>query len=349
MNTTHTPPDTITHTYIRTFITTVIALLLTCTLLGCTSNTDTTENSLASTPEQTQTSETTSDQADTKADTTTSSQTASDGASQATTLESITLADIPPYSGNPVYVVNNNLPFFSPDDLYVRDLESYSPLDSLGRCGVAIACIGIETMPTQERGSIGEVKPSGWVMAKYDCVDGKYLYNRCHLIGFQLAGENANNKNLITGTRYMNVDGMLPYENKIADYVERTSAHVLYRVTPLFDGTNPVAAGVLMEARSIEDSGAGVCFNVFAYNVQPGVGIDYTTGNSWLLQDEETTIPTDTQSPAYTYVLNTNSKKFHYPECSSVDKMSDKNKEEVYDTRENLIAKGYEPCGRCNP
>ena len=278
--------------------------------------------------------------------------------------QTFTADDIPAYTGSYYVPINDNIPFFSKKDLVVRDLESYSPLDSLGRCGVAISCIGTETMPTEERKSIGDVHPSGWVMKKYDFVDGKYLYNRCHLIGFQLAGENANERNLITGTRSFNVQGMLPFENMVADYVDQTGAHVLYRVTPIYEGDDLVARGVLMEARSIEDSGAGVCFNVFVYNVEPGVVIDYATGDNHADNKNSSSASSNSnssnssnaqhnsssqQSPKMTYVLNTSSHKFHYPECSSVDGMNEENKKEVKDTREHLIEQGYEPCGRCNP
>ena len=192
----------------------------------------------------------------------------------------VTLADIPEYSGEPYVVLNDNWPDFDVEDLTTEPFEYYSELDSLGRCGVAYANVCLEIMPTEERGSIGQVKPSGWQTVKYDFVDGKYLYNRCHLIGYQLAGENANRQNLITGTRYMNVVGMLPFENMVDNYVEDTGNHVLYRVTPIFEGTNLVASGVRMEAFSVEDEGEGICFNVFVYNVQPGVVIDYATGES---------------------------------------------------------------------
>ena len=191
-----------------------------------------------------------------------------------------TLADIPEYSGDPYVVLNDNWPDFDVEDLTTEPFEYYSELDSVGRCGVAYANVCLEIMPTEERGSIGQVKPSGWQTVKYDFVDGKYLYNRCHLIGYQLAGENANARNLITGTRYMNVTGMLPFENMVDNYVEDTGNHVLYRVTPIFEGTNLVASGVRMEAFSVEDEGEGICFNVFVYNVQPGVVIDYATGES---------------------------------------------------------------------
>lgn len=197
----------------------------------------------------------------------------------------VSLDQIPPYFGQAYVPIDDNVPGFTEDELTTDSYEYYSPLDELGRCGFARSCVGVDLMPTEERGSIGSVKPSGWQTVKYDCVDGKYLYNRCHLIGFQLAGENANEKNLITGTRYLNVTGMLPFENDIADYVQRTDNHVLYRVTPVFVGTELVARGVQMEAYSVEDAGDGVCFNVFAYNVQPGVVIDYATGESWLEED----------------------------------------------------------------
>ena len=193
----------------------------------------------------------------------------------------IDLSEIPPYSGSPYVVLMDNQPDFSMDDLTTDEFEFYSELDQYGRCGVAFANISLYTMPTEPRGEIGMIKPSGWHTVKYDWVDGKYLYNRCHLIGFQLAGENANEKNLITGTRYMNVEGMLPFENMVDDYVEETGNHVLYRVTPIYNGTDLVASGVQMEALSVEDEGEGLCFNVYVYNVQPGVEIDYATGESW--------------------------------------------------------------------
>ena len=190
------------------------------------------------------------------------------------------LSDIPEYSGSPYVAVNGNVPYFSESDLTDVSFESYSDLDALGRCGVAYASVSTDTMPTEKRGSIGEVKPTGWHNKKYDFVDGKYVYNRCHLIGYQLTAENANEKNLITGTRYLNVQGMLPFENLTADYVKETNNHVLYRVTPVYDGNDLVAKGVQMEAYSVEDDGEGVLFNVFVYNVQPGITIDYATGNS---------------------------------------------------------------------
>ena len=194
----------------------------------------------------------------------------------------VSLDAIPAYDGKAYVAVNNNEPFFTDSDMTTTAFENYSDLDSLGRCGVAYANICRDIMPTEQRGKIGMIKPSGWHTVKYDVIKDRYLYNRCHLIGYQLAGENANPKNLITGTRYLNVEGMLPFENLVADYVNNTGNHVLYRVTPMFSGSNLVANGVLIEAKSVEDNGGGILFNVYCYNVQPGVGINYENGDSWL-------------------------------------------------------------------
>ena len=191
------------------------------------------------------------------------------------------LEEIPEFSGDAYIAINGNIPFFVEEEYTTESYEYYSELDELGRCGVTMACIGIDIMPTEDRGEIGSVKPSGWQSVKYDIVEGKYLYNRCHLIGFQLAGENANKQNLITGTRYLNIEGMLPFENMVADYVQETENHVLYRVTPVFEGDNLVASGVVMEDWSVEDEGDGICFCVYAYNAQPGIVIDYATGDSY--------------------------------------------------------------------
>ena len=191
-------------------------------------------------------------------------------------------ATLPEYSDSPYVIVNNNEPFFTENDMTADSFEYYGELDELGRCTVAYASIGKDLMPTEKRGSIGSVKPTGWHTVKYDIVDGKYLYNRCHLIGYQLTAENANKNNLITGTRYLNVDGMLLFENMVADYIKETNNHVLYRVTPIFTGDNLLADGVLMEAESVEDNGEGISYNVFCYNVQPGIKIDYATGDSSL-------------------------------------------------------------------
>lgn len=285
------------------------------------------------------------------------------------------LREIPAYSGTPYTEVNGNQPYFTEEELTTQSFETYSELDSLGRCGVAYANVGQDLMPTEPRGEIGAVKPTGWHLVKYDNVDGKYLYNRCHLIAYMLAAENANPQNLITGTRYLNVQGMLPFETKVCDYVKNTGNHVLYRVTPIFDGDNLLADGVLMEAYSVEDAGEGISFCVFAYNVQPGIGIDYATGDNWAEGSgtyqstvasvaEETPAPqpeTDTavqitpelsapqETQQTTYVLNTNTMKFHYPTCSSVDDMKEKNKQIYTGSRDEVINMGYVPCKRCNP
>jgi len=193
-------------------------------------------------------------------------------------------AQLPAYSGEAYVTVFDNIPNFTQEDLTTESYETYAQLDELGRCGETMACVGQDIMPTEERGSISRVKPTGWIQNQYDFVDGKSLYNRCHLIGHQLTGEDANWMNLITGTRYLNVEGMLPFENMVADYVKETGNHVLYRVIPVFEGDNLVASGVQMEAYSVEDEGAGVCFHVYCYNVQPGVTIDYATGENWLAE-----------------------------------------------------------------
>lgn len=308
-------------------------------------------------------------------------------AAENNTYQEFSLRDIPDYNDKPYVAVNDNIPFFNGSELTTKSFESYSDLDDLGRCGIAYACIGKDIMPTEERGNIGSIKPTGWQTIKYDNVDGKYLYNRCHLIGYQLSGENANEKNLITGTRYLNVDGMLPFENMTTDYINETENHVLYRVTPIFDGDNLLASGVLMEGYSVEDNGAGICFNVFCYNVQPDITINYVNGDSEAnvtisttatTQVTTTTTPTTTtvtttttpttttvitttpttttvtttqttKSKGTNYILNTNTKKFHYPGCSSVKQMKESNKKEYTGDRSDVISQGYDPCKRCNP
>ena len=265
---------------------------------------------------------------------------------QENTQKSYELTDIPAYAGNSFVILDDNKPAFSKKDRERTDaFETYSDLDELGRCGVAYANVCKELMPTEERGAIGMVKPTGWHTVKYDNVEGKYLYNRCHLIGYQLAGENANEKNLITGTRYLNVTGMLKFEDQVADYVNETNHHVLYRVTPVFEGDNLVASGVEMEAYSVEDKGEGVSFHVFLYNVQPGITIDYATGESWL-DDSKTT---EDNEKTLNYVLNTNTHKFHKGNCESVRDIAGSNKEVYTGNREDLINMGYEPCKRCKP
>ena len=250
----------------------------------------------------------------------------------------------PGYSGQPYTPVHDNIPWFSEEELTTQSFEQYSDLDNLGRCGKAYACLGRDLMPTGERGDISSVHPSGWHSVSYDFVDGKSLYNRCHLIGYQLSGENANEKNLITGTRYMNVEGMLPFENMVADYIKETDCHVLYRVTPIFTGNNLVADGVLMEGLSVEDHGASICFCVFVYNVQPGVTIDYSSGESHASDTDDTASSGGTE-----YILNTNTRRFHLPSCSSVSEMNASNKETYRGDRADLIEEGYSPCGICDP
>ena len=259
----------------------------------------------------------------------------------------ITIESIPEYAGEPYIVLNNNEPDFDEEYFTTESFETYSDLDSLGRCGVAFANVGKDIMPTEERGSISQVKPTAWHSVKYDCVDGKHLYNRCHLIGFQLTGENANEKNLITGTRYLNVVGMLPFENMVADYVKETNNHVLYRVTPVFEGDNLLAKGVQIEAESVEDNGEDILFNVFCYNNQPGIVLDYKTGESKqaTAEDDDFSVNDDTVK----YILNTNSKKFHELDCSSVSTMKKDSKQEFVGTKKQLEAQGYTPCGICKP
>lgn len=269
----------------------------------------------------------------------------------------VTVDDVPAYSGEPYVEVNDNQPEFTEEELTTVSYEDYSELDELGRCQLAEACIGQDLMPTEARESISSVKPTGWKNKSYDTVDGGYVYNRCHLIGFQLTGENANEENLITGTRYMNVEGMLPFEDEVAAYIKETDNHVMYRVTPVFEGDDLIASGVQMQAESVEDDGAGISFNVYVYNVQPYVVIDYRTGENWegdeiaepegKWADGTEAEPSDTKEQMY--ILNKNTKKFHKPECSGAKKIKAKNKGEYTGSRQTLIDEGYEPCGNCNP
>lgn len=269
----------------------------------------------------------------------------------------VTVDDVPAYSGEPYVEVNDNQPEFTEEELTTVSYEEYSELDELGRCQSAEACIGQDLMPTETRESISSVKPTGWKNKSYDTVDGGYVYNRCHLIGFQLTGENANEENLITGTRYMNVEGMLPFEDEVAAYIKETDNHVMYRVTPVFEGDDLVASGVQMQAESVEADGVGISFNVYVYNVQPYVVIDYKTGENWegdeiaepegKWADGTEAEPSDTKEQMY--ILNKNTKKFHKPECSGAKKIKAKNKGEYTGSRQTLIDEGYEPCGNCNP
>ena len=309
---------------------------------------------------------------------------------------SVDFSEIPEYQGEATVEINQNKPFFEKEEITDSSYLKFVPLDTNGRCGAAEACLGKDTLATKERGEIGEIKPSGWQTVKYDGIDGNYLYNRCHLLAYSLSGENANEKNLITGTRYLNISGMQPFEEKTLDYIEQTGNHVMYRVTPIYKDKELVARGVLMEAKSVEDDGKGVCFCVYCYNVQPDITIDYLTGESKKEEpsekpeekkeeaaesaeqekktDEgeaakqateetpENAVQSETaqvveepqavaapQANAQQYILNTNSKKFHYPSCGSVAKMKEKNKQDFYGTREEVIAAGYSPCGNCHP
>lgn len=336
------------------------------------------------------------------------------------------LADIPEWKGYAFCYVNGNKPDFKPDEIWTSTQESLDPLDELGRCGSANSCIGQDGMPTEPRGDISSVEPTGWHTDTYEFVEGELLFNRCHLIGHQLSGDDAVPRNLITGTSYMNRDGMLQFENAIAEYVKATDNHVMYRVTPVFVGDELISRGVHMEAISVEDEGKGLAFNVFCYNVQPGVDIDYKTGDNKLSEDRTMledyqagkymiianmlgAIPSDDRSPQASasaedgkgsgdsaaqnedktesdpavengnktgdkkdadskggknndaedqseqdankrsYVLNTNTKRFHYPDCNSVDQMKDHNRQDVEATRDELIGRGFKPCGNCKP
>lgn len=265
------------------------------------------------------------------------------------------ISDIPAYSGSPYVIINNNKPNFNDSELTTTSFEKYSPLDNLGRCGVAYANIGTDLMPTEERESISSVKPSGWQNVKYDIVSGKYLYNRCHLIGYQLTAENANELNLITGTRYLNVDGMLPFENMVADYIKETNNHVLYRVTPIYDGNNLVATGVQIEAKSVEDNGEGIEFNIFVYNVQPGITIDYATGASSLSNESNANTLTNnnnnnnansTSTAKGTIRGNSKSKIYHCPGQSSYDNMADSKYLVTFNSEEEAQAAGYRKAQR---
>lgn len=291
-------------------------------------------------------------------------------------------ASLPSYDGVPFTEINGNEPFFLQADEQIGAFEEYGPLDSLGRPTWAFALVGKETMPTQKRGNISEVHPTGWHTDRYSFVDGGALYNRCHLIAHSLAGEDANAANLITGTRSMNAQGMQPFEDEVLEYIRTTGNHVLYRVTPYFEGVELVARGVLMEARSIDDGGDGISFCVYCFNVQPGVAIDYATGDNNL--DEASgqegdarfgmkdavasgsigtsleggaagTASTKVEEGAAevsverAYVLNTNTRRFHYPDCASVKEMKSKNRKDITGSRDDIMAMGYGPCGSCHP
>ena len=268
--------------------------------------------------------------------------------------DAIDVSEIPAYSGSAYVALNNNIPYFSEAEKTTESYETYGALDALGRCTQVIACCGKDLMPTGDRGNISSIKPTGWVQAQYSVVSGGNLYNRCHLIGWQITGEDANARNLLTGTRYFN-ENMIPFENMIADYIKETGNHVMYRVTPVFTGDNLLADGIVMEAWSVEDGGEGVCFCVFMYNVQPGVVLDYATGESYLEADggpttpgEETTYPEE-EGLLY-YVLNISSKKIHKTTCRHVATISEKNRRDIAWTLEEVLAlfdQEYTNCGTC--
>lgn len=266
-----------------------------------------------------------------------------------TTLQEL---NVPEFSGEPYVAVHENIPYFTAEEYTTEAFETYAQQDALRRCGEAYANICQELMPTAEREGIGHIYPSGWEPAQYDCVPGGHLYNRCHLIGFQLAGENDNSQNLITGTRYLNMEGMLPFEEMVADYVKETGNHVLYRVTPFYEGDHLVASGVLMEGWSVEDEGEGICFCIYAYNNQPGIEIDYATGESKQVElPAGQPVQNDPAQPAVDgeYVLNTGSKKFHTPECKNAQDIKEENRQEYTGSRDDLLDLGYAPCKNCNP
>lgn len=257
------------------------------------------------------------------------------------------IRDVPAFTDQPYVIINDNQPEFTQEDMTTDSYEYYSSLDMLGRCGYTMACIGSDLMPTESRESISEVKPSGWIQAQYDHVDGKSLYNRCHLIGFQLTGENANEQNLVTGTRYCNVQGMLPFENLVADYIKETDNHVLYRVTPVFTDDELVCRGIQMEGWSVEDEGDGICFNVYVYNAQPGVVIDYATGRSWAEGTDAE--PATEAAGEQTYILNTSSMKFHTRDCAQAQDIQESNADTYTGDRQALLEQGYVPAGCCKP
>ena len=372
-----------------------LALAAACQLLSCSPASRTAASlppSLESTAEVMQGSAELSSEASALASTETSPETAAEtyaetAQSAATSPKSLSSADFPAYSGAAQTVYNGNKPLFSETDFTFGSGTSLSPLDSLGRCGTAMGILSPSTLPTEKRGSIGMVKPAGWHTVKYAGIDGNYLYNRCHLIAYELCGLNAEPKNLITGTRYLNVQGMLPLENETTDYIRRTGNTVLYRVTPIFDGDNLVASGVLMEGASAGDGGADYSFCAYCYNVQPGITINYADGSSSGPEFTGSDGGSSKNSGGNTgsgnsgsasgaaagavsaggaaaagaaasgiaadsaqdYVLNTNTKKFHYPSCSSVEDMKPQNRKDVHESRDKIIADGYKPCKRCNP
>jgi len=250
----------------------------------------------------------------------------------------ISLEEVPEFTDRPYVIINDNQPEFTEKQKIDSSFERYNPLDELGRCTYAFANVGRDLMPTEKRGSIGSVKPSGWHLVKYDFISGKYLFNRCHLIGYQLTAENANKENLITGTRYLNVEGMLPFEEMVAEYVKESGNHVLYRVTPIYEGDELVARGVQMEGWSVEDEGEGICFNVYCYNNQPGIEIDYATGKSRIARQNDE----DSEAAARQEIRgNSRSKVYHCPGQRAYDDMADSKNLVVFETEEEAQEAGY--------
>lgn len=275
-------------------------------------------------------------------------------ASEEHKTEAFQYSSLPEYEDKAYVEVNHNCPFFTEGDYTTKAYETYGDLDRYGRCTSCMACVGQELMPTGQRERISSVKPTGWNYEKYSFVEGELLYNRCHLIAYCLTGEGANEQNLITGTRYLNAEGMLPFEEMVADYIDETNYHVLYRVTPIFQGMEDVARGVLMEAYSVEDHGEGISYCVFCYNVQPGIRINYNNGSSKQTGESTSFNPLDevcngSTEEQSTYVLNTKNKKFHKPNCNGVDDIYQKSKETYHGTKDQLLVRGYRPCGNCNP
>lgn len=291
-------------------------------------------------------------------------------------VSTLDIATVPDYTGSDYIVLNDNVSDFYLWQITKTPYVRFSAFDELGRTGAGMACLGKETLPAEVRGEIGDIRPTGWHTERYDdLIEDRYLYNRAHVLGYMLSSDNNTPENLFTGTRYLNAGSMLQFEITVGDYIEKTGNHVIYRVTPMYRGRDLVATGVQMEAWSVEDSGAGVCFNVFVYNVQPGILIDYATGDSkcdpdyvpstaapvlplFVMGDVDGDVPDrsmpaeeaePSEAPTVTYVLNTNTHKFHLPTCPSVTDMKPKNREDFYGTRDEAIAAGYQPCGRCHP
>ena len=352
----------------------LITVLLIFSLSGCTpSSTDTTEPTvtssvtIASASTETGTGTAPEVSQNKKSVTVTLFQDTDDASVSIQSENSLPDLSFPSYDGRDYIEVNGNRPYFTDSELTTEAFERYSELDALGRCGTAYACIGKELMPTEPRGEIGMIKPSGWHTSSYDksIISDIYLYNRCHLIGYQLTGENANELNLITGTRYMNIGRMEDLENSVAGYIRRTGNHVQYRVTPIFENSNLVASGVLMEAYSIEDNGAGICFCNYVFNIQPNIVINYADGSNHLAQQSATTSssvssvtsaaasqPAEEQKPqdkiVQEFVLNKNTKKYHTLDCPSVNDIKPKNKATYSGTVEDVENMGYSPCKRCH-